>query len=77
MFSAALRFLTLLVTAAAVRPAACGAEPPVRESWTNSRLTGSPEKPPELVAVPAYPKLPVKRPEWVDRDTGSDLMLVL
>ncbi len=53
------------------------AETVPRPLWQNTRLTGSPEKPAEMVAVRAYPKVPVKRPVWIDREPGSDRMLVL
>ncbi len=48
-----------------------------RKQWTNTRLIGSPEPPSAMVAVPAYPKLPVKRPVFVDREPGTDRMVVI
>ncbi len=53
------------------------AETVARPVWVNQRLLGSPEPPSEMVAVPAYPKLPVKRPVAVEWEPGSDRMLVL
>ncbi len=55
----------------------CAAEPESRASWQNTRLHGSPEAPPEMLGVPAYPKLPVKRPVAIEWEPGTNRMLVL
>ncbi len=53
------------------------ADSEVRKPWQNTRLVGSPEKAPQMVAVPAYPKLPVKRPVVIEWEPGTDRLLVL
>lgn len=51
------------------------AEP--RPEWQNPRLRGSPDKPAEMVAVKAYAKLPLKRPVAIEREPGTNRLLVL
>ena len=55
----------------------CAADLETRKPWLNNRLAGSPEKPPEMMAVSAYPKRPVKRPVVIEWEPGTDRMLVL
>ena len=65
-----MRFRT---AAALLLLSACGA--PGAEShtpWQNTALRGTPEPPPPMVAVPAFPRLPVKRPVCIEREPGSD-----
>ena len=75
MQSAAVLSLLALVLTFAGPSAAAESSP--RQAWVNTRLKGSPEKPPEMVAVKAWPKLPVKRPVSIDWEPGSDRFLVL
>ncbi|RYD32845.1 MAG: hypothetical protein EOP86_14740, partial [Verrucomicrobiaceae bacterium] len=46
-----------------------------RAPWINTRLKGSPEPPPEMVAVRAFPKLEVKRPVAVEWEPGTDRLM--
>lgn len=57
---------------------ACGA--PGAESrapWQNTALRGTPDPPPPMIAVPAFPRLPVKRPVCIECEPGSNRILVL
>ena len=63
-------FLILLVPAMAGLAAA-----DVR--WSSAALRVPPDGPPEMVAVPAYPRLPLKRPVFLERQPGSDRILVI
>lgn len=46
-----------------------------RVPWINTRLKGSPDPPPEMVAVRAFPKLEVKRPVAVEWEPGTDRLM--
>lgn len=46
-----------------------------RTPWRNSRLTGSPDPPPDMVAVRAFPLLETKRPVSIDSEPGWDRLL--
>ncbi|MES2709529.1 MAG: PQQ-dependent sugar dehydrogenase [Verrucomicrobiota bacterium] len=48
-----------------------------RVPWVNTRLAGSPEPPPAMTVVRAFPKLALKRPVAVDREPGSDRLMVV
>lgn len=50
---------------------------PARTSWTNTRLVGTPEKPPPFIAVSAYPNLKPKNPIAVMREPGANRVLYL
>lgn len=56
---------------------AAGAAQEQRVPWVNERLKGSPEPPPAMVAVRAFPDLKLKRPVSVDWEPGSDRLLVV
>ena len=56
--------------------AASGAAEPAKV-WQNKRLSGSPEAPPPLQAVRAYPQLPVQRPVALEWEPGTGHLLVL
>lgn len=45
--------------------------------WRNERLRGTPENPPEMTAVRAYPNLSIKHPVAIEREPGTDRILVL
>ena len=45
--------------------------------WNSAALRVPPDGPPEMLAVPAYPRLPLKRPVFLERQPGSDRMLVI
>ena len=48
-----------------------------RATWKNTRLIGAPGKPSEMTAVRAYPRLPVRRPVAIEREPGTNRLLVL
>jgi glucose/arabinose dehydrogenase len=48
-----------------------------RAEWRTTRLIGSPDPAPEMVAVRAYPEVPLKRPVAVEREPGSNRLFVL
>ena len=48
-----------------------------RAMWKNTRLIGAPGKPSEMTAVRAYPGLPVRRPVAIEREPGTNRLLVL
>lgn len=48
-----------------------------RVPWVGTRLVGSPEPPPAMVAVRAFPKLALKRPVAVEWEPGTDRLLVV
>ena len=45
--------------------------------WLNTRLSGSPEAPPPMQSVRAYPKLPMQRPVALEWEPGTTSLLVL
>ena len=47
------------------------------EVWMNTRLSGSPEAPPPMQSVRAYPKLPMQRPVALEWEPGTTSLLVL
>jgi len=59
-------FLTLSLVASAAEPL-----------WQNTRLTGNPDPPPPMMAVRAYPKLEMKRPVALEREPGTQNLLML
>src|SRR5262245_13287912 len=72
------RVVTLVVISfllALALPAVEGAEP-VRTRWTTSRVVGSPDPPPPLKVVRAFPNLKFEKPLLLARCPGSDRLFV-
>jgi glucose/arabinose dehydrogenase/mono/diheme cytochrome c family protein len=65
-------FLGLAIVSQAAEPTA-----EARLHWHNSRLSGSPEPRPAMVAVRAYPKLMIKHPVAIELEPGTGQFLVL
>ena len=50
---------------------------PVHTRWDNSQLQGSPEPPPPLVAVKAFPELLIESPVAIELEPGTGAVLLL
>ena len=69
------RLVLLLLLVGECTAAETAAE--VRVPWHNTRLTGSPEPRPAMVAVRAYPNLKLRNPLAIDQEPGTDRLMLI